>query len=72
MDRPGEVRVRIGGSGACHSDLHVKGGELEEVLALARSGAITAQVEQYPLEKINDVFDRLANGEVRGRAVLDP
>jgi propanol-preferring alcohol dehydrogenase len=46
--------------------------ELTEVLALARTGAITAQVEQYPLEKINDVFDRLQNGEVRGRAVLVP
>lgn len=46
--------------------------ELAEVLALARTGAITAQVEQYPLEKINDVFDRLENGEVRGRAVLVP
>ncbi len=28
---PGEVRVRIGGSGACHSDLHVKGGELGDL-----------------------------------------
>ena len=46
--------------------------ELTEVLALARAGVITAQVEQYPLEKINDVFDRLENGEVRGRAVLVP
>lgn len=46
--------------------------ELAEVLALARSGTITAQVEHYPLEKINDVFDRLENGEVRGRAVLVP
>jgi alcohol dehydrogenase, propanol-preferring len=25
---PGEVLVRIGGSGACHSDLHVRGGEM--------------------------------------------
>ena len=46
--------------------------ELEEVLALARKGLISAQIEQYPLEKINDVFDRLEHGEVRGRAVLVP
>ena len=25
---PGQVLVRIGGSGACHSDLHVRGGEM--------------------------------------------
>lgn len=46
--------------------------ELAEVLALARHGAITAQVEQYPLANINEVFQRLHNGEVRGRAVLVP
>jgi propanol-preferring alcohol dehydrogenase len=46
--------------------------ELEEVVSLARSGAITVQVEQAPLDAINDVFSRLEQGRVKGRAVLVP
>ncbi|MFP4149034.1 MAG: NAD(P)-dependent alcohol dehydrogenase [Nitriliruptoraceae bacterium] len=46
--------------------------ELAEVVALARAGAITGQVEQHPLEEINEVFHRLETGQVAGRAVLNP
>jgi propanol-preferring alcohol dehydrogenase len=46
--------------------------ELEEVLALARTGSITAHVERYDLSEINAVFARLRRGEVDGRAVLLP
>lgn len=46
--------------------------ELEEVVALAQSGAITVQVERAPLEEINEVFSRLEQGKVDGRAVLVP
>ncbi|HUZ08851.1 MAG TPA: NAD(P)-dependent alcohol dehydrogenase [Acidimicrobiales bacterium] len=46
--------------------------ELEEVLALARTGSITAHVERHDLAEINTVFARLRRGEVDGRAVLLP
>lgn len=46
--------------------------ELEEVLALARSGRLVSNIEQHPLSAINEVFDRLAKGQIPGRAVLVP
>ncbi|MDO8383857.1 MAG: NAD(P)-dependent alcohol dehydrogenase [Microbacterium sp.] len=46
--------------------------ELEEVLALARSGRLISTIEQHPLEDINEVFARLAAGQIPGRAVLTP
>ncbi len=46
--------------------------EFEEVLALARTGSITAHVERHDLAEINTVFARLRRGEVDGRAVLLP
>jgi len=46
--------------------------ELEEVLALARSGKITGRVERFPLGSINEVFEKLEKGEIEGRAVLVP
>jgi propanol-preferring alcohol dehydrogenase len=45
--------------------------DMREALALASSFGIHAHVEPQPLERINDVFDRLRNGEVQGRVVLD-
>jgi propanol-preferring alcohol dehydrogenase len=46
--------------------------ELEEVLALARKGVLASNIEQHPLSAINDVFKRLEEGKVIGRAVLVP
>ncbi|GAA4729950.1 NAD(P)-dependent alcohol dehydrogenase [Nocardioides endophyticus] len=46
--------------------------ELEEVLALAHSGRLVSAIEQHPLSAINEVFERLATGQVPGRAVLVP
>jgi propanol-preferring alcohol dehydrogenase len=46
--------------------------ELEEVLALAHSGRMVSTIEQRPLEEINEVFARLAAGQIKGRAVLVP
>jgi alcohol dehydrogenase, propanol-preferring len=46
--------------------------ELEEVLAFARSGRLTSTIEQRPLGDINDVFARMAAGQIAGRAVLIP
>jgi D-arabinose 1-dehydrogenase-like Zn-dependent alcohol dehydrogenase len=44
--------------------------DLVEALELAASGKVRAQIETYPLEKANEVRDRLAAGKVRYRAVL--
>jgi alcohol dehydrogenase, propanol-preferring len=46
--------------------------ELEEVIALARAGAISARIERHDLGEINEVFTRLERGQVEGRAVLTP
>jgi len=46
--------------------------ELEEVVAHARAGSLSLRVERARLEDVNDVFARLAAGQVDGRAVLVP
>ncbi len=47
--------------------------ELREVIALVESGRLTPiPLEFWPLDKINDVYDRVKRGEVAGRAVLTP
>jgi D-arabinose 1-dehydrogenase-like Zn-dependent alcohol dehydrogenase len=35
-------------------------------------GAVTLRSESHPLDDVNDVLDRLREGEVTGRAVLVP
>lgn len=46
--------------------------ELHEVLALARSGAITPHVARFGLDEAPSVYERLAGGEIEGRAVIVP
>ncbi|MEV6586677.1 NAD(P)-dependent alcohol dehydrogenase [Streptomyces acidicola] len=46
--------------------------ELAEVIALARSGALHVETEQFPLSAAPEAFGRLRQGRVRGRAVLLP
>jgi len=46
--------------------------ELMEVIALAQDGRIHADVEVFPLEQAVEVYDRLRQGKIRGRAVLKP
>jgi alcohol dehydrogenase, propanol-preferring len=46
--------------------------ELMEVLDLARAGRISARATTYPLEEAPQVYDRLAKGEIQGRAVVLP
>jgi len=46
--------------------------ELGEVIELARRGVLSGQVEAFPLERINDMFERLARGDIAGRAVMLP
>lgn len=44
--------------------------DLAEALDFAARGKVRATFETQPLEAINDVFERLAAGEVNGRVVL--
>lgn len=44
--------------------------DLEEALQFAAEGKVTADIEQQPLHAINEVFERLAQGRVKGRIVL--
>jgi propanol-preferring alcohol dehydrogenase len=46
--------------------------ELMEVIALAQAGRIRAQVETFPLEQGPQVYQRLREGKIQGRAVLRP
>jgi len=46
--------------------------ELAEVVALARAGAIRAEIECFTLGQAVDAYRRLRRGEVRGRAVVTP
>lgn len=47
--------------------------ELREVLALAESGRLALiPLEFYPLERIDEVYRRLKEGKVAGRAVVTP
>jgi D-arabinose 1-dehydrogenase-like Zn-dependent alcohol dehydrogenase len=47
--------------------------ELCEVIALAETGQLTPiAVESAPLERINEVHDRLKAGDVPGRIVITP
>jgi len=45
--------------------------DLEEALGFAAQGTVKATIEQLPLESINEVFERLKEGKVNGRVVLD-
>ncbi len=45
--------------------------DLEESLAFAARGAVKATVSTDRLENINDVFERMRQGRIEGRVVLD-
>jgi len=46
--------------------------DLWELLQLHGRGAVTLRTETYPLEDVNEVLNKLREGEVTGRAVLIP
>ncbi|MDT0476565.1 NAD(P)-dependent alcohol dehydrogenase [Streptomyces sp. DSM 41014] len=47
-------------------------GELDEVLALARSGAVSVHTETYSLDDAPLAYERLHDGKINGRAVILP
>jgi len=46
--------------------------ELMEVLDLARAGEIHAHVERFPLDRVEDAYEKMRKGELDGRAVICP
>jgi D-arabinose 1-dehydrogenase-like Zn-dependent alcohol dehydrogenase len=48
------------------------GGDVEEVLSVARQEQLITRTERFPLTSINGVFSRLERGGILGRAVLVP
>jgi len=46
--------------------------DLWEILQLQAAGRLILKAETHPLDTINDVLDKLREGEVIGRAVLVP
>lgn len=45
--------------------------DLQESLDFAAAGQVKATIATAPLDDINDVFDRMRNGQIEGRIVLD-
>lgn len=60
LPRDGEVYTFQGSSLA----------DVQEVIALARAGLITNQVEEFGFDDIAEAYDRLAGGKLAGRAVV--
>ena len=46
--------------------------DLWELLQLHAAGRIVLKTEMHPLDSVNDVLQKLRDGEVTGRAVLVP
>ncbi|GGS11619.1 oxidoreductase [Micromonospora fulviviridis] len=46
--------------------------ELQEVIALGRSGQLQADVQTFPLAEAPDAYELLRRGEIHGRAVIVP
>lgn len=46
--------------------------ELMEVLALAQAGRLRMTVQRFPLEQAAEVYERMREGTLKGRAVITP
>jgi len=46
--------------------------ELAEVVALAESGKIESHITRFKLDEVEQVYEKMKNNEIRGRAVLIP
>jgi propanol-preferring alcohol dehydrogenase len=44
--------------------------DAQEVIALAAAGLVRNQVEEFPFEKVEEAYERLAAGALTGRAVI--
>lgn len=70
----GTIAYAINKPHGCQIDLPYWGSrtELMEVIALAQAGRIKTDIESFPLEHANEVYQRLRDGRIHGRAVLIP
>lgn len=50
---------------------HDNRGDLVEVLDLMAAGKVTPRIETYPMERINEVRERVEAGKVRYRAIVE-
>ena len=64
--------VLVGGEQTVAGNLVGTWMDLWEVLQLHAAGRIVLKSETHPFESVNDVLDKLRDGEVIGRAVLVP
>jgi propanol-preferring alcohol dehydrogenase len=46
--------------------------ELHEVVALAQTGRVTVEVEQFAFDDVEEAYRRLREGSLAGRAVVLP
>jgi propanol-preferring alcohol dehydrogenase len=46
--------------------------ELAEVIALAEAGRVKPRVERFPLDRVAEVYEKLRDSEISGRAVVIP
>ena len=69
-----EIRTSI--SAITNWELSVRGSnvgtrlDLNEAVAFAANGLVTAKTKTAPLAKINDIFDEMRAGRILGRMVL--
>jgi alcohol dehydrogenase len=45
---------------------------LHEALDYAAKGKVRVMTEAFPLEEISNAYDKVANGNVRFKAVIEP
>jgi NAD+-dependent secondary alcohol dehydrogenase Adh1 len=64
--------VLVGGEQAITGNLVGNWIDLWELMQLHARGDVTLRTETHPLAAVNDVLDKLREGEVTGRAVLVP
>ncbi len=69
--------IRASIAGLVNTELTVRGSnigtrlDLEEAIDFATRGLVSSINERQPLEKINDVFERMRAGKITGRVVLE-
>jgi propanol-preferring alcohol dehydrogenase len=70
-------QIRTSISGLVNTELTVRGSnvgtrlDLEEAVDFATRGLVTSMIERQPLEKVNDIFERMRTGKITGRVVLE-
>jgi propanol-preferring alcohol dehydrogenase len=69
---PGEAVVRVGGAGACHSDLHLMREFGHGLLPWGPPFTLQPKITTYSLERAMEAYRDLEAGRLEGRAVVVP